>query len=220
MPEPRRTFQVTLALGVLAVYALVALEISRSHYALVSDYIDLALVHGGRWPAGIVHRLIDPFAPGAWLYRPFADAVSWLLALALERHVGAWHALLIAVRLVSAWAAFALARDNAGSAAASCTAAAYFAFFTAIPEIDLIRVETFLILTLSVAFYGYWRLARRGAGGAMVGMMAAAFVCATMSKEVVAPLLFVLLCFAGPVLWRRGRGSRWPLAQMAAAMAN
>src|SRR5438132_6145063 len=125
MPEPRRTFQLTLALGVLVVYGVVAAEIAQSHYLLVSDYITITMIHGGWFPAAIAHRLIDPFAAGAWLYRPFADAMSWLLALLLERHVGAWHALLIGFRLVSACAGYAVAREFSRSAVASCVAASY-----------------------------------------------------------------------------------------------
>jgi hypothetical protein len=220
MPEPRRTFQLTLAIGVAAVYGVVAIEVAHAHYLLVSDYIDITMIHGGWWPAAIGRRLVDPFAPGAWLYRPFADAMSWLLALALEQHVGAWHVLLIGFRLISAWAAYAVAREFTASAVASCTAAAYFAFFPAIPEIDLTRVETYLMVTLALAFYGYCRLARGATSMAVVAMTAFAFIAATMSKEVVAPILFVLLCFVAPLLWRRGAASRWLLAAMVAAMAN
>jgi hypothetical protein len=220
MPEPRRAFQVTFWFGVIVVYGIVAVEISRSQYSLVSDYIDITLMHGGWWPAGIVRRLVDPFAPGAWLYRPFADAMSWVLAQLFEQHVGVWHALLIGFRLISTYAAFALARGASDSAVASCLAASYFAFFPAIPEIDLTRVETYLILTLSLAFYGYVRLSRGTASNAMVAMTAIAFICATMSKEVVAPVLFVLVCFAAPLFWRRGGIARWLLAAMTIAMAN
>lgn len=216
MAEPRRVFVVTFVLGVVVVYGAVAIEISGAHYSLVSDYIEMANMHAGFWPAAILKRLVNPFDAGAWIYRPFADVVSWLLGVILEHHVGAWHALLIAFRLISVGAAYAVARTISGTCAA-IVAAAYFAFFPAIPEVDLTRVETYLILTLSLAFYGYVRLARGGSG---VWLTALAFIAATMSKEVVAPLMVLLFAFFVPVLWRRGTAGGAALAAMALALLN
>src|SRR5205823_3695053 len=133
-PPTRIVFQVTLALGVLLVYGAIAIEISQSNYSLVSDYMDMTLIRGGWWPKGIVSELWDFSSASAWVYRPFADALSWILAVRLEQHVGAWHVILIGIRLISAALAYGVARTASESEVAACVAAAYFAFFPAIPE--------------------------------------------------------------------------------------
>ena len=220
MPDRHRAFFWALMIGIAGVYGLVAFEVAHAEYALVSDYIDVSLMHGGWWPAGFLRRLVDPFEDGAWLYRPFADALSWVLALMFKEHVGVWHAVLILSRALSTWAAYAVARQFVPSVPATCAATAYFAFFPAIPEIDLIRVETALMPTLALAFYGYLRLARGSATTRVTAITAIAFVLATMTKEVVAPILIVLLILTAPPMWRRGAASRVALGIMIVAMLN
>ena len=209
MPEHRRVFQLTFALGVAITYGVIAWEISHAHYSLVSDYIDMTLIHGGWWPEGIVRQLWDFSSPGAWVYRPFADAASWIFGVRLQQHVGAWHVILIGIRLISVVLAYRVARITSKSEAAACVAAAYFAFFPAISEINLTRVETYAILMLAFAFYGLCRDAH--------GLTAAAFIGATMCKEVLAPVLIAFLAFAAAMFWRRGVRGRLVLLAMSIA---
>ena len=119
--------------------------------------MDMTLIRGGWWPKGIVSELWDFSSASAWVYRPFADALSWVFAVRLEQHVGAWHVILIGTRLISAALAYGVARTASESEVAACVAAAYFAFFPAIPEINLTRVETYAILMLALAYYGFCR---------------------------------------------------------------
>lgn len=211
-PPTRRAFQITLALGVLLVYAAVAMEISQSNFSLVNDYMDMTLIRGGWWPKGIVSELWDFSSASAWVYRPFADALSWIFAVRLEQHVGAWHAILIGIRLISAALVYGVARTVSESEVAACVAAAYFAFFPAISEINLTRVETYAILMLALAYYGFCRDAP--------GVTAAAFIGATASKEVLAPILIAFLAFAAPMFWRRGVWGRLALIAMSIAALN
>lgn len=199
-------------MGVLLVYGVIAIVISQSKYSLVNDYIDMTLIRGGWWPKGIVSELWDFSSASAWVYRPFADALSWIFAVRLEQHVGAWHVILIGIRLLSAALAYGVARAVSESEVAACVAAAYFAFSPAIPEINLTRVETYAILMLALAYYGFCRDA--------LAVTAAAFIGATASKEVLAPILIAFLAFAAPMFWRRGVKGRLALLAMSIAALN
>jgi len=213
-----RTWYALLFALIAIVYALVAIEAARCEYQLVNDYIAFSMIRIGAWPSSIVRSIFDLTAPGAWLYRPLPDAMAWLFATLFRAHPGAWHVVLIAVRLVSVGLAFAIAKETAASSAATAAGVAYFAFFAAIPEIDLLRAENWLIPALAAAFLGWLRLSRRGDGA--VGWTVIAFVAATMSKEIAAPLTLALFVLLAPLLWRRGGVARMAVAVMLAALLN
>lgn len=207
-----------LLIGLIAiVYALVAIEAARSEFLLVDDYLSFAMSRIGEWPAGIAASLADFSSPGAWLYRPFRDAMSWLFSTIFRNRPGVWHLVLLALRLASVALAFGIARRSASSAVAVVAGAAYFAFFPAIPELGLFRAESYLMPALAAAFLGWLRLSR---GEDAVAWTAIAFVLATMSKEIMAPLLAVLFLLLAPLFWRRGNGARLALLLMFAALLN
>jgi len=209
--NPRTWHALLIALIAIA-YALVAIEAAQCRYLLVNDYIAFSMIRIGAWPGSIARSLFDASIP---LFRPFPDLMAWIFATLFRSEPGVWHVALIAVRLLSAGLAFAIARQFAISPAAAATGAAYFAFFPAIPEIDLLRAENWLIPALAAAFLGWLRLSRGGGG---VAWTAIAFVAATMSKEVAAPLCAILFVLLAPLLWRRGAASRAALAVMSAAL--
>jgi len=189
------------AVFVAAVHLLAIFEVVRATYSLIDDYRVFAISRIGAWPSFLLQMTADPTAPGAWIYRPFPDAMSWMISAAFREHPGGWHVVMIFVRLVSVGVAAVVARRSASSRTASCAAAAYFAFFPAIPEVNLIRVEIWLTLALALAFLGWIRVMRGGTSLLFV----TGFVLATLSKEAVAPILVAMLVFAGGRVWRRSR---------------
>jgi len=218
MPYPRPVFWV-FAAAVAVVYALVILDVTRSEYSLVDDYRAFTLLHIGVARDVLVETLVDWHAPDAWLYRPLPDAVSYTLASLLQHHPGTWHTLLILVRLACVALVFAIARKSASSVAAACAAAAYFAFFPALPELHLMRVEGWLTATLSAALLGWISFEKSNAESFGRGVITAlAFVASTISKEIVAPILLVLLVLLARHYWRRGTAARAMLVVMTIAV--
>jgi hypothetical protein len=205
-----------LAAGVAVVYGLVIAEVARAEYSLIDDYRAFALIHMGAARVTLLQTLVDWRAPDAWLYRPFPDAISYSLAVIFRHHPGAWRALLIVVRLLCVLVAFRIARAAASTIAAACAATAYFAFFPAIPELHLLRVEGWLVLVVSIALLGWIRLER--GGETSLAATAVAFVLATASKEIMAPILILLLALLARHFWRRGGAARAMLAVMTAAV--
>src|SRR5437867_9160631 len=135
-------------------------EVARAKYSLIDDYRAFTLIHIGAARATLLRTLVDWRAPDAWLYRPFPDAISYALAAGLRHHPGIWRVLPILVRLACVSGAFRIARAVAPTLAAACAASAYFAFFPAIPELHLLRVEGWLVLAVSIALVGWVRLER------------------------------------------------------------
>ncbi len=213
----RRSWTVVLTALIAVVYVLVAIEAARCRVLLVNDYIAFSMIRIGAWPWSILRSIFDLSYPGAWLFRPVPDALAWLLATLFRDQLGVWHLVMIGVRLVSVALAYAVAKESASSPAAIAAGTAYFAFFPSIPEIDLLRAENWLVPALAGAFLGWLRLSR---GRGSVAWAVAAFVIATMSKEIAAPLCLALFALLAPLLWRRGVASRLALGLMLVSLLN
>ncbi|HJQ37768.1 MAG TPA: hypothetical protein VKB93_11575 [Thermoanaerobaculia bacterium] len=213
-----RRWYVLLGVLIAVVYALVAVEAARCEFLLVNDYIAFTMIRIGAWPSSILQSLFDVSAPGAGLFRPFPDVMAYVFASLFRAHSGAWHVVLVVVRLVSVGLAFRIAQESSTSKAAAAAGAAYFAFFPAFPEIDLLRAENWLLPALAATFLGWLRL-RRDAG-ARRWWIVPAFLIATTSKEIAAPLCAVLFVLLAPHFWRRGNLARAALALMLLALVN
>ncbi|HET8798358.1 MAG TPA: hypothetical protein VFO89_11760 [Thermoanaerobaculia bacterium] len=212
-----RWWLVALALLVCAVYAHVAFEVVHAELMLVNDFRPFTMARLGMLPGEILRTLTDATREGAWLYRPFPDLMEWLLSSSLREQPGAWHLVILSLRLVTIALAYAIARE-AGSPPAAAAGAAYLAFFPGIPEINLLRADNWLMPLLALTFLGWMRMQKRGESTpALRGVTAAAFVLATMSKEIFAPFLAIFLAMLAPHYRRRGR---LLLAVMLLALAN
>jgi hypothetical protein len=198
------------------VYGAVIWEVAHADYSLVDDYRAFTLLHNGEAGRVLMKTITDWSATDAWLYRPFPDAISYTLAATLKAHPGVWRVLLILIRLGCIAIVFGLARASASSLAAACAAAAYFACFPALPELHLLRVEGWLTAFLAIVMLG-WITFERGAHSdrRLQWLTAIAFVAATMSKEIMAPILMVFLVLLARHYWRR---SRTLLVVMSAAL--
>jgi hypothetical protein len=181
-----------------------------AHYMLVDDFRPFAMAKVVSWPSETLATLFDFGREGAWLYRPFPDVMEAVLSRAFGSHSGAWHLLMICVRLATIGTAFAIAR-SAAPWPPSIAAAAYVAFVPAMPELQLIRAESWLMPALGFTLLGWLQSVRRPKTTAL------AFILATMAKEVVAPLLGLLFLLLVPFYWRKNRGL---LAAMAIALLN
>jgi hypothetical protein len=210
-----RAWTIALAVLVALVYGGVAFEIARAEFQLVNDYRPFAMSRMEVWPEHMAETLLDLTRDGAWLYRPYPDAMEWMFSTWFRNHPGAWHLLVFTLRLITVFYGFRIAREYA-SAPAATAAAAYLAFFPAVPEINLLRAENWLMPLMAMTFFG-WIGFEKGTHRSY--STAVAFVLATLAKEIMAPLLALLLVLLARHYWRRRIVGRVLLAVMSVALA-